>query len=292
MSTSDLRRPAPRDDAAGRHRPQLARAASRCVRHHPRPSGSLLALHCAAALAGLVAPRLLGEIVEAVQTGTTAGHVDVLAAMIAAALVAQTLLTRAARYRSLVLGEEVLAETREHFVDDALALPLGTVESAGSGDLLTRTSRDVDQLGWSVRWALPEWLIAVVTALLTVAAALLVGPWVAMPLLARRARRWSLGAAVVPAPGQGRLPPRERVVLRDQRHAHRDRRGRAHRGGARPEQVPHPRGSTATSPGRSPPSGTRCGSAPGSSRPSRSRPTSCRAWPPCCSAAGSTSGAR
>ncbi len=103
--------------------------------------------------------------------------------MIAAALVAQTVLTRAARYRSFVFGEEVLAELREDFVRDTLALPIGTVESAGSGDLLTRTSRDVEQLGWSVRWALPEWLIALITAVLTVVAALFVGVWVAGPLL-------------------------------------------------------------------------------------------------------------
>ena len=51
----------------------------------------------------------------------------------------------------------------------------GVVESAGSGDLLTRTSRDVDQLGWSVRWALPEWTIAVVTAVVTFVAAISVG---------------------------------------------------------------------------------------------------------------------
>ena len=63
----------------------------------------------------------------------------------------QTVLTRYARYLSQVLGEQVLAELREDFVGNALALPVGVVESAGSGDLLTRTSRDVDQLGWSVR---------------------------------------------------------------------------------------------------------------------------------------------
>ena len=50
-----------------------------------------------------------------------------------------------------MLGEQVLAELREDFVGNALALPIGVVESAGAGDLLTRTSRDVDQLGWSVR---------------------------------------------------------------------------------------------------------------------------------------------
>ena len=77
----------------------------------------------------------------------------------------QTVLTRYARYVSQVLGEQVLAELREDFVGNTLALPVGVVESAGSGDLLTRTSRDVDQLGWSVRMALPEWTIAVVTAI-------------------------------------------------------------------------------------------------------------------------------
>ena len=91
--------------------------------------------------------------------------------------------TRFARYASQVLGEQVLAELREDFVGNALALPVGVVESAGSGDLLTRTSRDVDQLGWSVRWALPEWTIAVVSAVLTFAAALSVGWWVALPCL-------------------------------------------------------------------------------------------------------------
>jgi ABC-type multidrug transport system fused ATPase/permease subunit len=57
------------------------------------------------------------------------------------------------------------------------------VESAGSGDLLTRTSRDVDQLGWSVRMALPEWVTAVITAVLTLVAAVSVGWWVALPCL-------------------------------------------------------------------------------------------------------------
>jgi ABC-type multidrug transport system fused ATPase/permease subunit len=163
--------------------PQLRAHLRTLLDRHRRGFLVALGLHCAAAVAGLVAPRLLGEIVESVQGGATTGHVDVLAGSIAAALVVQTLLTRAARYRSYVLGEQVLAETREEFVDAALALPLGTVESAGSGDLLTRTSRDVDQLGWSVRWAIPEWVVALISAVAIVVAALLVGAWVAVPLL-------------------------------------------------------------------------------------------------------------
>lgn len=153
------------------------------LRRHPRAIGTALALHVLAAAAGLAAPRLLGDLVQAVHDGTTTAHVDRIAALLAVFLVAQTLLTRSARLRSQVFGEQVLAELREDFVNSALDLPIGVVESAGSGDLLTRTSRDVDQLGWSVRWAIPEWLIAVITAVMTLVGAVLVGWWVLLPCL-------------------------------------------------------------------------------------------------------------
>jgi ABC-type multidrug transport system fused ATPase/permease subunit len=153
------------------------------AKRYPRQIWGGLALHALAAAAGLVAPRLLGDIVESVQKGTTLAHVNKLALVIALSLVVQTAVTRYARYVSFVTGERVLAELREDFVENTLALPVGTVESAGSGDLLTRTSRDVEQLGFSVRWALPEWSIALVTAVLTFVAAVLVGWWVALPCL-------------------------------------------------------------------------------------------------------------
>ena len=161
----------------------VRRYAASIARDHPRLLWGALSLHGLAALAALAAPRLIGDLVQAVETGTTVGHVDRIMLLLGGFLLAQTLLTRYARYVSQVLGEQVLAQLREDFVGNALALPVGVVESAGSGDLLTRTSRDVDQLGWSVRWALPEWTIAAVTAVLTFAAALSVGWWVALPCL-------------------------------------------------------------------------------------------------------------
>ena len=162
---------------------QVGRYALRLLRRYPRPVYAAIALHGLAALAALAGPRLLGDLVEAVETGTTLGHINRIVLILAAFLVAQTVLTRYARYVSFVLGERVLAELREDFVKSTLALPVGVVESAGSGDLLTRTSRDVEQLGFSVRWAMPEWVIAILTALLTFIAALTVGWWVAIPCL-------------------------------------------------------------------------------------------------------------
>jgi ABC-type multidrug transport system fused ATPase/permease subunit len=161
----------------------VRRYAVSLARTHPRLLWSAVALHVLAAAAALAAPRLLGDLVQAVESGTTAGHVDRIMLVLAGFLLTQSVLTRYARYVSQVLAEQVLAQLREDFVQNALALPVGVVESAGSGDLLTRTSRDVDQLGWSVRMALPEWVTAVITAALTFVAAVSVGWWVALPCL-------------------------------------------------------------------------------------------------------------
>ncbi|MFI5711810.1 ABC transporter ATP-binding protein [Kribbella sp. NPDC051620] len=163
---------------------EVRRHARRIARRHPRALVITMGLHALAAVSGLAAPRLIGTLVEDVQRGTTASKVNQVILVIAVFIVAQSLLTRWARFRSFALGEQVLAELREEFVDNALALPIGTVERAGTGDLLSRTSRDVDALSRTVRFAVPETIVALVTIAFTVAATLLVGVWVLLPLLA------------------------------------------------------------------------------------------------------------
>jgi ABC-type multidrug transport system fused ATPase/permease subunit len=153
------------------------------ARRHRRALAVAVGLHAAAALAGLVSPALLGAIVDAVRRGTTTWYVDRVALALLLALVAEVVLVRAARLASYVLGERVLAELREEFLDRVLALPLGTVERAGTGDLLSRSTHDVDEVAEVVRFAVPETLIAAVTATLTVAVAVAVAPRVALPCL-------------------------------------------------------------------------------------------------------------
>ena len=99
-------------------------------------------------------------LVQAIRRGTTTTTVDKVTLAIAGFVVTQAVLTRFAKLASAKLGERVLAELREDFVDRTLAIPLSTVERAGTGDLLTRTSRDVDALSHSVRFAVPEIIIA------------------------------------------------------------------------------------------------------------------------------------
>lgn len=68
------------------------------------------------------------------------------------------------------LGETILAELRERFVERALGLPLEQLERAGSGDLTARVTNDVSVVAEGVREALPELGRSVLTVVLTLGA--------------------------------------------------------------------------------------------------------------------------
>ncbi|MEU6792860.1 ABC transporter ATP-binding protein [Nonomuraea wenchangensis] len=163
-------------------RKQVRAYARRLTLKYPRQLLTALALHALAAVSGLVVPWQLGGLVDDIERGV-AVDVAVVAVAIGAFLLVQGLLMRYAVLASARLGEKVLAELREEFVDRVLALPLSTVERAGSGDLITRTSRDVDSLSRTVRHAVPETLIAGVTFLITMGALVLVSPLLMLPML-------------------------------------------------------------------------------------------------------------
>jgi ABC-type multidrug transport system fused ATPase/permease subunit len=159
-------------------------------RRHRRALAGMVGLHAAAAAAGLAGPPLIGELVESVENGTTRAYVDKIVLILAGFLVAQTALTWLARRASFVLSEKIFAELREDFMRRVLALPLSTVERAGTGDLVSRTTADVDTLARTIRFAVPETLIAAVTTILTVAAAVWVSPIAALPCIAGVPALW------------------------------------------------------------------------------------------------------
>lgn len=159
---------------------QVRAYARQMLRRHPRTIGTALGLYVAAAVAGLVAPRLLGQLVDDVHRGTTNATVNRITLLLAFFVLLQTGLTRWSRWKSLVLAEQVFAELREDFLARVVDLPLSVVESAGSGDLLTRMTSDVDSLARTVRYAVPEVAVALLTTTLTVIAAFVAGPQVAV----------------------------------------------------------------------------------------------------------------
>ncbi|WP_433052355.1 ABC transporter ATP-binding protein [Dactylosporangium sp. CS-033363] len=148
---------------------------------YPWRLAGVLALHVTGAAAGLAAPPLLGLLVERVAAGTSTWTVDRIALAIAGFVVAQAVLVRFARVAAAQLAERVLARLREEFVDGVLAIPLSTVERAGTGDLLSRASRDVAQTSDSVQLALPTIVVSGLQMLLTVGAIALVGPIFLVP---------------------------------------------------------------------------------------------------------------
>lgn len=155
----------------------------------------VVVLHALAALSALAAPWMLGFIVDAVREGRGAGHINTMAALVVAAFLANAALTLVSVALSVRFGEGVLAELREEFVDAVLRLPLGTVERAGPGDLLSRTGRDVSSLGHMVRYAFPYLVVGVVTATVILAALTFLHPalllaWVPGFLLLWLATRW------------------------------------------------------------------------------------------------------
>ena len=159
--------------------------------------GALLGLNVLAAVAGLLVPRILGSIVDrAADTEALSGSLNGLALTVIAVIVGQTLLTFGARWASAVLGQDLLAAARESVVRTVLKLPLGRIEQASTGDLVTRVTRDVSTMSESLRFGLPQVIIAGVTTVLTLVAMVINSPLLAcgflvvLPLVWTAARRY------------------------------------------------------------------------------------------------------
>jgi ABC-type bacteriocin/lantibiotic exporter with double-glycine peptidase domain len=91
---------------------ELRRQAKLLGRQHRRALLGVIGLHASAAAAGLAGPPLLGLLVQSVENGTTSGYVDKIVLVLAAFLLAQTILTWLARRASFVLSEKIFAELR------------------------------------------------------------------------------------------------------------------------------------------------------------------------------------
>lgn len=153
----------------------------RVLRAYPAGFGLVIGLQAAGTAAGLFVPWLLGDLVADV----TAGHDTVprTVLLILGFLAAQAVLVRFARYAAAVLGEKILATLREEFMTDVLTIPPRIVEDADTGDLITRTTRDVDTMSDTVRGALPTILTSVTVIGFTLGALALVSPLLVLPCL-------------------------------------------------------------------------------------------------------------
>ncbi|WP_339153952.1 ABC transporter ATP-binding protein [Streptomyces sp. F41] len=146
------------------------------LRRHRKAFALLIGANAVAVIASIVGPYLLGGLVEDLSDGVTDLHLERTAAIFALALVIQTVFTRSMRLRGAMLGEEMLADLREDFLVRSVGLPPGVLERAGTGDLLSRITTDIDRLANAMREAVPQLAIGVVWAGLLVGALTVTAP--------------------------------------------------------------------------------------------------------------------
>ncbi|MFE2102204.1 ABC transporter ATP-binding protein, partial [Streptomyces sp. NPDC059468] len=98
-------------------------------------------------------------------------------------LLVQALFVLQVRLRGAVLGERMLADLREDFLVRSVGLPPGVLERAGTGDLLSRITTDIDRLANAMREAVPQLAIGVVWALLLLGGLVVTAPPLAAAVL-------------------------------------------------------------------------------------------------------------
>ena len=153
----------------------------------------VLALQITAVLSTLVAPQLLGRLVGWVSAGRAdAGYVDRIVLTIIAVTLVGALINRFAQKHARTLGESVFADLRERMMNRVVHMPLSAVESAGTGDLVGRTTTDVSRIDFLVRIGIPQILVCVVTIVFTLLAAAVADPLLALGLLVIAPPVWAM----------------------------------------------------------------------------------------------------
>ncbi|MFD9305364.1 ABC transporter ATP-binding protein [Streptomyces sp. NPDC060048] len=153
-------------------------------RRHRRAFAVLVGVNTVAVIASMVGPYLLGQVVDQLTAGARELHLGRVGLLFALALGIQTVFVRLVRLRGAMLGEEMLADLREDFLVRSVGLPPGVLERAGTGDLLSRITTDIDRLANAMREAVPQLAIGVVWASLLYGALAVTAPPLALAALA------------------------------------------------------------------------------------------------------------
>ncbi|MCX5365508.1 ABC transporter ATP-binding protein/permease [Streptomyces sp. NBC_00124] len=152
-------------------------------RRHRRAFLILIAVNTVSVLASMVGPWLLGGLVERVSEEARELHLELTAGLFVLALVVQALFVRQVRLRGAMLGERMLADLREDFLVRSVGLPPGVLERAGTGDLLSRITTDIDRLANAMREAVPQLSIGVVWVVLLLGGLVVTAPPLAAAVL-------------------------------------------------------------------------------------------------------------
>ncbi|MEU3252665.1 ABC transporter ATP-binding protein [Streptomyces sp. NPDC006997] len=145
-------------------------------RRHRRAFLLLVAVNTVAVVASMAGPWLLGGLVERVSDEAEELRLELTSGLFVLALLVQAFFVRQVRLRGAMLGERMLADLREDFLIRSVGLPPGVLERAGTGDLLSRITTDIDRLANAMREAVPQLAIGVVWAALLLGGLVVTAP--------------------------------------------------------------------------------------------------------------------
>lgn len=131
-------------------------------------TAATLAVGLLAAGASVLSIYQLGVLVDELRADSPPAVLVPIGATIAAAAVVAGIGTGLSTYLISRLGEQLLADLRERTVARVLALPVTTLERAGTGDLLARVGADVATINKAVTDVVPTVLSSVLLSVLTV----------------------------------------------------------------------------------------------------------------------------
>ncbi|MFG3122527.1 ABC transporter ATP-binding protein [Streptomyces sp. NPDC048201] len=152
-------------------------------RRHRRAFLLLIGVNTVAVVASMAGPYLLGGLVERVADRAQNLRLGLTVGLFLLTLVVQALFTLRVRLQGAMLGERMLADLREDFLIRSVRLPPGVLERAGTGDLLSRITTDIDRLSNAMREAVPQLAIGFVWALLLLGGLVVTAPPLAAAVL-------------------------------------------------------------------------------------------------------------
>lgn len=106
-------------------------------------------------------PFLIGRILDQIVAGTTSAYVTQQILIIAGLVLAQMVICYYGELYSAIFGERTFASIRGNLVHDYLRVPLGDVEAAGAGDLISRGTGDIESLRMFLNMGLSIFAISV-----------------------------------------------------------------------------------------------------------------------------------
>lgn len=156
---------------------------TKLMSNHRKELVVVIVLQLVGSISLVILPWLTGEVVERISNQVDVHQIVWMMGLGLALVLIGAVLAYFADFKARVLGETVFAELREQIVSTVTHLPLSTVEDAGTGDLLGRTTRDIEKVQYVVRQGISAVMSLGTTIVITVIAAFLNAPLLALTMV-------------------------------------------------------------------------------------------------------------